>query len=153
MTEVVIDASVAIKWVAPEASTDHAVALLDGTRLLAPDLLVAECANILWKKVVRAEMERETAIVAAQAIERVEIELVPMRLFLADSLKLAIALDHPAYDCLYLALALARGCRFVTADGRLLNRLGKTGDSRLTGCALALSAAPKYLGQAGDTES
>lgn len=145
MSEVVIDASVAIKWVAPEALSEHAVALLEGPRLAAPDLLVAECANILWKKVARSEMEGDAAIVAAQAIERVEIELVPMRLLLAESLKLALELDHPAYDCLYLALALARDCRFVTADGRLVNKLAQTGGQRLRDCVLTLDAAPELF--------
>ncbi len=32
------------------------------------------------------------------------------------------ALDHPAYDCFYLALAEARDAPMVTADRRLLNR-------------------------------
>ena len=145
MSRVVIDASVAIKWVAPEALSEHAVALLDGPRLAAPDLLVAECANILWKKVGRGEMDQDAAIVAAQAIERVEIELVPMRLLLAESLKLALELGHPAYDCMYLALALARGCRFVTADGRLVNKLGQQSDERVHDCVLALDAAPEFL--------
>lgn len=145
MSEVVIDASVAIKWVAPEALSEHAVALLEGPRLAAPDLLVAECANILWKKVARSEMQGDAAIVAAEAIERVEIELVPMRLLLAESLKLALELDHPAYDCLYLALALARDCRFVTADGRLVNKLAQTGGRRLRDCVLALDAAPELF--------
>ncbi|MFU8822374.1 MAG: type II toxin-antitoxin system VapC family toxin [Gammaproteobacteria bacterium] len=142
MSEVVIDASVAIKWVAPEALSEHAVALLEGPRLSAPDLLVAECANILWKKVARSEMKGDAAIVAAQAIERIEIELVPMRLLLAESLKLALELDHPAYDCLYLALALARDCRFVTADGRLVKKLAQTGGQRLRDCVLTLDVAP-----------
>lgn len=145
MSELVIDASVAIKWVAPEALSEHAVALLEGPRLAAPDLLVAECANILWKKVARSEMEGDAAIVAAQAIERVEIELVPMRLLLAESLKLALELDHPAYDCLYLALALARDCRFVTADGRLVNKLAQTAGQRLRDCVLTLDAAPELF--------
>jgi predicted nucleic acid-binding protein len=145
LSELVIDASVAIKWVAPEALSERAVALLEGPRLAAPDLLVAECANILWKKVARSEMEGDAAIVAAQAIERVEIELVPMRLLLAESLKLALELDHPAYDCLYLALALARGCRFVTADGRLVNKLAQTGGQRLRDCVLTLDAAPELF--------
>jgi predicted nucleic acid-binding protein len=54
--------------------------------LIAPDLLVAECANILWKKVGRGDMDRDTAVVAANALERIDIELVPMRLILAESL-------------------------------------------------------------------
>jgi predicted nucleic acid-binding protein len=32
--------------------------------------------------------------------------------------RLAIELDRPAYDCIYLALAVRNECRFVTTDVR-----------------------------------
>ena len=57
MTVLVVDASIAIKWVIQEAETAEAL-WLRRHRLAAPDLLVAECANILWKKVRRNELER-----------------------------------------------------------------------------------------------
>ena len=47
MSGLVIDASVAIKWVVPEPGTIDALALLDRFELRAPDLLVAECADVL----------------------------------------------------------------------------------------------------------
>jgi len=43
----VIDASIAVKWVVGEDGSDEALALLRTARLSAPDLLAAECANIL----------------------------------------------------------------------------------------------------------
>jgi len=46
VTDYVIDASVAIKWVVSEPGTQEALALRQH-RLIAPDLLIAECANIL----------------------------------------------------------------------------------------------------------
>lgn len=140
-SEVVIDASVAIKWIAPEALSDQAISLLQGPRLTAPDLLVAECANILWKKVTRGEMAHDLAIVAAQAIEHVEIELVPMRQLLSASLKLAVQLAHPAYDCLYLALALSRKSVLITADERLVDKIAERGDRDLRGRVISLRAA------------
>ena len=54
MSDLVIDASVAVKWVIEEEDTTQALALR-GRALAAPDLLIAECANILWKKVRRNE--------------------------------------------------------------------------------------------------
>ncbi|HEY2048419.1 MAG TPA: type II toxin-antitoxin system VapC family toxin [Caulobacteraceae bacterium] len=116
----VIDASVAIKWVVTEEGTEQAVSLLSAGPLSAPDLLVAECANILWKKVARSELTPEEALLAARILERAEIELHPMRSLLEPAARLAIDLDHPAYDCVYLALAIANGWQFVTADMRLL---------------------------------
>ena len=55
MTTWIVDASVAIKWVVDEPGTEHAL-LLRRDSLAAPDLLVPECANILWKKVRRKEL-------------------------------------------------------------------------------------------------
>jgi plasmid stability protein len=46
----VIDASIAIKWMVEEDGTREALALREQAKLIAPELLVAECANILWKK-------------------------------------------------------------------------------------------------------
>ena len=51
----IVDASVAVKWVVPEIGSDQAAALAT-YRLSAPDLLDAECANVLWVKVTRAEI-------------------------------------------------------------------------------------------------
>ena len=50
MNTLVIDASVAVKWVVEENGTPEVLALRQRARLIAPELLVAECANILWKK-------------------------------------------------------------------------------------------------------
>ena len=90
---------------------------------MAPDLIVAECANILWKKVQRTELSKDEALIAARLLQSAEIELVPSRALMESATRLAIELDHPAYDCLYLALAVENGCRFVTADERLVNKI------------------------------
>jgi predicted nucleic acid-binding protein len=120
----VIDASIAIKWVIEEEGTPQALTLRRKARLLAPELLVAECANILWKKARRNELSREEALLAARLLQTAAIELVPTRSLLAAATRIAIELDHPAYDCLYLALAIENDCRFVTADERFLRKLG-----------------------------
>ena len=39
-----------------------------------------------------------------------------------DALRLALLLDHTAYDCFYLRLAEQRGCPFATADKRFLKK-------------------------------
>lgn len=120
MTRLVIDASVAVKWVVTEDGTAEALSLLSAGPLSAPELLVAECANIIWKKKRLGELDAEEAMLAAKLIERAEVELHPMRALLEPATRLAIDLDHPAYDCVYLALALANDWRFVTADARLI---------------------------------
>ena len=44
----------------------------------------------------------------------------------ADAVRLALALDRPVYDCVYLALAHRLGARMVTADARFANTLAST---------------------------
>jgi predicted nucleic acid-binding protein len=118
----VIDASVAIKWVVAEPGTDEALALRR-ERLFAPDLLIPECANILWKKVRRNELTEAEASLAARLLARADVQLEPMRSLFEGALGLAVALDRPAYDCVYLMLAQALRCDFVTADITLFRKV------------------------------
>lgn len=138
MTTFVIDASIAIKWVVEEEGTSRALALRPRAKLIAPELLVAECSNILWKKVRRNELSKGEAVLAARLLETAEIELLPTRSLLEPATRIAIELDHPAYDCLYLALAVDRDCPFVTADHRLLRKLGEKRGSRFRARVIAL---------------
>lgn len=62
-------------------------------------------------------------MLAGKLLEHAHIALVPMRRMLEAAVKLSVAIDHPAYDCLYLALAETSGCDFVTADPRLCARV------------------------------
>lgn len=141
MSRIVIDASVAVKWVVEEDGTTEALALLDGGSLSAPDLLVPECANILWKKVRRSELQTDEAIMAARLLQRSDVEIVPTRGLMEEALKLSIDLDHAAYDCIYLSLALEKDWRFVTADARLERKLCQLKDSRFDGKIVLLSEA------------
>jgi predicted nucleic acid-binding protein len=125
MEALVIDASIAIKWVVEEEGTKAALDLRSAHRLLAPELLMAECASILWKKVQRGELMADEAILASRLLERSGIGFVSMRGLLEQATELAIQLSHPAYDCIYLAAARLHEARFVTADRRLLRTVSK----------------------------
>ena len=120
METLIIDASIAIKWVVEEEGTEQALRLRGRYYFAAPDLIVAECANILWKKVQRNELTLEEAQLASRLLQQADIELIGMRGLLEEATRLVVLLGHPAYDCIYLALAKQRQCLFVTADERLL---------------------------------
>ena len=137
-----IDASVVVKWVVEEDGTAEALSLRR-LRLTAPDLLIPECANILWKKVRRGELDAAEARIAAGLLERADVELHPTRRLVEPALRLAMAMGHPAYDCFYLALAHATGCDFVTADLKLCARVQAHG---YLGRTIPLSDAPGRLG-------
>jgi predicted nucleic acid-binding protein len=58
----VVDASVACKWLLAETGADHAEALLTGGSLLvAPDLIVAEVCNVACLKLRRREIAADQA--------------------------------------------------------------------------------------------
>lgn len=120
----VVDASVAVKWVIQEPGTAAAIALRSGMPLLAPDLLIPECAVILWKKVRRQELSQAEAQLAARLLQRAQLDLRPTLPLLPLALEMAVRLAHPAYDCMYLALAVAENTVVVTADGRFARAAG-----------------------------
>lgn len=123
----VVDASVAVKWFVPEPLHRPALSLLDKPELLhAPDLLLAELANVLWKKVLRGEVLRAQAERVVADFGREVPTLHTLGSFSQRALELALALGHPVYDCLYLACAEALDGALVTADERLL-RIARAG--------------------------
>jgi predicted nucleic acid-binding protein len=140
VTAFVVDASIAIKWVIEEDGTPAALSLRNQAKLIAPELLIAECANILWKKVRRDELSKDEALLAARLLQGADMELMPTRSLLAPATLIAIELDHPAYDCMYVALAAANGCRFVTADDRFLRKL-RDGRGAYRDMAISLTEA------------
>lgn len=146
MKPAVIDASIAIKWVVEESGTQDALAVLKGAAIKAPDLLLPECANILWKKVERKELLQDEAMMAARLILQVDMELFTSRGLLEDATRLSLELNHPAYDCIYLALAMQNGWPFITADRRLLSRLALGGPARISNIALSLADGAALCG-------
>jgi predicted nucleic acid-binding protein len=134
---VIIDASVALKWFMEEPQSDVARGILDGDEpLAAPDLIIAEVCNGAWKAVRRNLMTAVQADAMAHQLPRVFEALHPAEGLAAAAMHMARDLDHPVYDCFYLALAEQRDASMVTADRRLIERLyGTAWETRV--CALA----------------
>lgn len=117
----VIDASIAVKWVIPEVLSERADRLRAGDDdLIAPDLLLVEAANALWKKTSRGEISPAEADAAFDLLRQSGIDLRPTPPVVTPALQLARRLAHPVYDCVYLALAAQERATVVTADRRLL---------------------------------
>jgi len=131
MEALVVDASVVVKWVYSEELSPVAQSLRTRFSFVAPQLILAEAANILWKKVTRREMSSEEALLAAQLLARADIELASMAHLTEVATSLAIEIGHPAYDCFYLALCLDRNLRMVTADDRLVRKLAQSKSKRI----------------------
>lgn len=120
----VVDASVAVKWVVEETDSNPARSLA-GASLEAPDLLLVECANILWKKVRIGDLTRQDARGCLDVLVQAPVNFTADRELLAPAMDISFELRHPIYDCLYLALAIRREIPLVTADERLTNAARK----------------------------
>jgi predicted nucleic acid-binding protein len=122
---IVIDASIATKWLANEPDSVAAARLLErDDSFAAPDIILAETANALWKKQRAGEIEVNGLAEAITALLVADLMLVRSAELLKDAVLLAAAHGHPVYDCLYVALARREGATLATAD-RLLARLSK----------------------------
>ena len=120
----VVDASVCLKWLIPEVHWEEAGRLRAPTvASLAPEHLLPELGNALRSKHRRGEIGVEEANDLCQVVLDLPVELTPGRGLLAPALQLAIRYDRSVYDSLYITLALAEECQFVTADRRLYNAL------------------------------
>ena len=127
MKRFVVDASVAVKWFVPEVHADAAARLLDGRHeLLAPDLIVAEFGNILWKKAQRKEISKGEAREIARVLRSIPFTYAPSIELLDAAMEIAHGIGRSVYDCLYLSLAVARRCRLVTADRRFFTAVGSS---------------------------
>jgi predicted nucleic acid-binding protein len=122
---VIIDASVALKWVIEEENSDAAGALLFGEPLAAPDFLVIECANALWAKARRGIMAGQDARAGLDAILAAPVQLLPSVQHIAAAQTIAFDLDQTAYDSRYLAVALAEHATMVTADAAFATAAGR----------------------------
>ncbi len=140
----VVDASVAFKWFSAEDGSEQASALLATTELLvAPDLIVAEVCNATWKAVRAGIMRNEQQDHAASRLAAAFDALVPAAPLAPRAVEISRTLDHPVYDCIYLALAEARDTFLVTADRRLLERVKRTEWERRVTDLRTVSETPK----------
>jgi predicted nucleic acid-binding protein len=114
---IVIDASVALKWVLDEPGREAADALVEDD-LIAPELWLVEAANALWRRTTLGEITADEAFERLAELANAPVASLAMEPHLATALRLAAEIGHPVCDCLYLALALRYDTHVVTADRR-----------------------------------
>ena len=127
----VMDASVLIKFYVPEILSDRAERLLAKVEkkdldLLAPDLIYPEAGNILWKKQRLRELTRSEVEEIADAILLLPLRVEASRSLLPLAVDIAIAYGITVYDALYLSLAKVYETTMITSDRRLVDVLAKT---------------------------
>ena len=131
MSSQVIDTSALVKYVLPEqdsSTVEKIVALhYDGTvNLMAPEYVLVESANVLWKHLQRHNIEPEEAVESLRTLRGLGIRLVPDAELLEDALALAAQHGITVYDALFCALTLRENVQFITADYPLVRRMAGT---------------------------
>lgn len=127
----VIDASVVIKFYVPEILSDKAVEALsrvtDGELLLyAPDLVYPETGNILWKKQRRRELTSEEVDEVANAIIALPMIIESSKPIIPLAVSIAMLSGITVYDAMYVAIARIYETKMITADKKLTDTLSKT---------------------------
>ena len=122
----IVDASVAIKWFKREHDSPVAELVPLADTLAAPEMLLAELCNACWKAfrlrlLTAQQMDATPTVIRRYVGMFYSLEpLAPRAVFISR------ALDHPVYDCFYIALAEREAAPLVTADRRLLAKLAST---------------------------
>lgn len=118
---IVVDASIAVKWVLPEADSERAAAIrTTDDDLIGPSLAYAEIGSAIWRAVLRGD------VAAKEAREHLRIAVahyqrtVPLEELAEKAIELATQLRHPIYDCFYLALAERAHAPLATADEAMI---------------------------------
>jgi predicted nucleic acid-binding protein len=126
-SQVVVDASMAVKWVLEEPLTSEARAALivwqtRGVRRIVPSWFGCEVSNVLYKRVLKGALTIPDAQIAVDALLR-DVTVHDIEPDVSKrGLAIAYQLGNPAsYDAHYVALAERLGCEIWTADERFWN--------------------------------
>jgi len=127
----VIDASVLIKFYVPEILLDRAERLLTDVEkghieLSAPDLIYPEAGNILWKKQRLKELTRSELEEITDTILSLPLKIGGSKSILPLAVDIAIAYGITVYDAIYVGLAKVYETTLITADRKLVDLLAKT---------------------------
>ncbi len=126
---IVVDASLAAKWIIVEPNSAAALAFLEEYTepLVAPDLIAIEVASAIVR---RANMDKALGETMRQASVRwaslLDAETIALRRptsgDILEAANLAINIGHPLKDCIYLVLAMELGCDLITCDTRFAEK-------------------------------
>ena len=126
----VLDASVALGWVAAKQATPYSRSIRLRARrepYHAPALWRLEVVNAVRSLERRRAVSTDAADTAIDILERMQPVIHEATMPLANLLRLARKLDLSSYDASYLALALELRLPIACSDGPLKAVLAKAG--------------------------
>ena len=122
----VVDASVAGRCYFPEADGGEALALFEAGDLIAPDFLLVEFMGASSRRVRNGTVSREYAAWAMAHMPLQIVRFFPDHPLLGAAFDISVSLNHPPYDCVYLALAEREKAELVTADEDFLRKIARS---------------------------
>jgi predicted nucleic acid-binding protein len=127
----VVDASVALKWLVLEDMSDVAKELYAaGDHLVAPRLIATEIANALARKTMQGMLTRHEAKYHFSSLPQFLPDLMDIDELIEPALENACALRHPIYDLIYLEAARRLDAQLVTAARRFTAKIAGTDFAR-----------------------
>ena len=124
----VLDASAAIEVVLTRSKArEFERRLEEADQVLAPDLIIPEVVNTIWKYHQFENLNLNTCDQAIEfAIGLLDV-LVPCKELYREAFLLARSARQPAYDMFYLALARREDAGFLTTDRALKREAERQG--------------------------
>lgn len=113
----ILDASAAVAYLLESTAGLQVAALIEGARLIAPEMFDPEVMSALRSKVLHGEIDEARALTALADLEAMPVERISSRALIP----MAWGYYHniTAYDALYVAAAKVYGATVLTADGHL----------------------------------
>ncbi len=132
MSNVVVDASVALAWCFPDEASDYAdkvLVALQGHTVVVPAVWTLEVSNALLVGERRKRLKRPETLRFVTFLE--ELSILQESQTVSDSINKVLPLardcELSAYDAAYLELALRRGAPLATLDLNLQRAAKRVG--------------------------
>lgn len=125
MNQAVTDTSVLFKTLIAEPDSGLAGAFVASSVIAVPDLVYAEVGNAVWTRVHDGRLTERAAVELLEEFTLAALQVHSSRPHIVRAIAIAAAIDHPVYDCIFLALAESLDVPLVTEDKRFLKALSR----------------------------
>jgi predicted nucleic acid-binding protein len=127
VSTVILDTSVAIALVVGESGSGAATEAVADLEILVPDVFWGEVSAALIRRIRMRLRSRDDAFAAYNLLRRFVKHTVASEPLGTIAIALSLDMEHPVYDCLFLAAAIAHQTPLLTADRTLHARAVKAG--------------------------
>jgi predicted nucleic acid-binding protein len=129
VTTVVLDASVAVKWLLPADTEPLHTESMDLLRrfqrveigLVVPEFFWIEISNVLWKRTRSSTVTKSTAQSLYRDMQTKGLKTIWSTRLIPAAFEIAATYERSVYDSLYIALAKDMETFLITADEKLAN--------------------------------